>query len=291
MRRECTLIAESLTRGAVIEPLIHPKPGGVTRIDSSGNHTIYDFILASTTLQAPLELACNTPCVNGRLEAPTKLYLESLARLGVRGNVNSGTFLLLVHLAFASTPLRDPEVMARDASQMIGVCGGVRDAMAYYELLRSTPRSFMGYYEGPLGDAVRGAPQASFYEILSHTRWDHVHRELLEGYPLSLRVYRILSREDFSEELVARIALELLAREGDTMIARKYGWRAFQRAREEARIALWYSERVGIGSAVGWLRKRWSSRGWSPGAILDVIAAGLGLYFYGLLSREGLSRS
>ena len=78
---------------------------------------------------------------------------------------------------------------------------------------------------------------------------------------------------------MARLILELLARYGDTLIARRHGWRAMLRAMSEAKITLVQAKGGSLAGAVRRLREEWRSRGWTPGAILDIVAAGLGLYY------------
>ncbi|MEB3844840.1 MAG: triphosphoribosyl-dephospho-CoA synthase [Desulfurococcales archaeon] len=282
----CARVSQALALGAFYEPLVNPKPGGTTRVEEWRGMNVYIFHRASAALGIALHSACNIRgCRDGRLWTPITEYLNSLESLGLTGvNANSGTFMLLVHLALAwDSPSQRAEDLAVAASRELSSCSGLEDAKAYYYMLSRAGPGYLGKYEGPLGD-VRGEPRLGLARIVRNTAWDLVHRELAYGYPLSLQVYRRLLRWGVEEQAVSKIILELLGDYGDTLIARRHGWRAYYKAMSEARIALKMGARSGdYDGWVLWLRKNWSRRGWTPGAVLDIVATGLGLYFYSRL--------
>ena len=263
--------------GGIIEPLADPKPGGVTRREGWRDLSIYSFAKAHEALRAALETSCIEGCRPGCLARGVNVYLSMLERLGLLSNTNLGTLILMIPLACAPHH-QGPEAHAREASRCASLLGR-EDARAYYRALERFYPSHLGTYEGPIPGVGSGKYPSTFLEILMAARWDYVHFELLSGYPKTLEAYYYLKTRGDSEESVARLILEFIARYGDTLIARRHGWRAMLRAMAEARLALTGSRGEGLEKAILGLRREWRVRGWTPGAVLDIVAAGLGLYY------------
>lgn len=119
----------------------------------------------------------------------------------------------------------------------------------------------------------------SFVEALMAARWDLVHSELLSGYPVTLEALKTLRESSGGlEDRALRALLSMLAWPGDTLIASKRGFAAMKRSILEARAALLLSGSWGVRRALEWLDSEWRDRGWNPGAVLDVLAAAIGLY-------------
>ena len=281
----CSWRTSLLALGAMVEPLIHPKPGGVTRKSGWRGMNIYTFAKAQAALHYALEAACLHGCREGCLAAAVRSYLSMLRRLGVRENANLGTLILMTPIA-CTGPAGDPEEHLRSAASCARGLGG-EDAVLYYKALEAFMPSHLGYYQGPLPAVGSGEYPRSFLEILRGARWDYVHSELLEGYPKTLEAYHYIANRGDSEEEIALLLLSLLAKYGDTLIGRRHGWRAMLRAMAEARMALSVALRAGVADAIRWLRGEWSARGWTPGAVLDIVATALGVYYLYGPSRGG----
>lgn len=277
--RLCRSRALLLALGGLLEPLAHPKPGGVTRCWGQRNLTIWSFALSSPGVNASVLEACSRGCEQGCLASALYTYLELIEAAGVSENTSLGTVMLLVPLActIPEHP-RDIDDHARRASRCVSMLGG-EDARAYYNALERLYPSHLGSsYTGPLPPVGSGRYPSSFYEILLHTSWDLVHRELLGGYEASRWVARLIADRGLSEETIVEAVLRVIAVWGDTLIARRNGLRAYLESRRDANHALALARRIGLSSAVNWIRRKWEERGWSPGAALDVVAAGIGLY-------------
>lgn len=273
----CSTIAELLGLGSIMEPLVHPKPGGVTRCRPWRGLTIFDFARASAALRAGLAAACERGCSQGCLAAAVRAYLGVKSRLGPEGNANLGTLLLLAPLA-CTAPAGGPVGHAMAASRCARSLGA-EDAELYYRALEAVGPGHLGRYEGPVPAVGSGRYPRSMIEVLLAARWDHVHAELLNGYPLTLEAFEWLRERGDREDSLALLILTMIARHGDTLIGRKWGWAAAKKAMAEARLALRAAEREGLNGAIGALRRLWEERGWNPGAVLDIVAAGLGLYY------------
>ncbi len=281
-------ISQALVSGALIEPLVHPKPGGVTRITGHRDMNIYHFIRAASCLVKPLALICCNSCSDGIVASGIHEYIfclekEKLSRI----NVNTGTVLLLLILSTGAGYSSSIKEVVENASYYVKACSGSHDGEAYYKLLNIGVRKYMGRYEGPLPDIhseTREFP--GLYKILSSTAWDIVHREVLFNYPLSRRIAEYIARSGLTEENLSILALELLAEYGDTLIARKHGWRAYYTALREARQVLLYYRRTRDRNVLQVLDRTWRKRGWNPGAVYDVLAAGISLYNLGVYYGE-----
>jgi len=277
------LVVRVLGVGARIEPLIHPKPGAVTRLHRHPDKDVVTYMISSIPLDLALSKTCrqaSTDC-NGSMASGMKAYRDAYEKLIPRRvNTSLGTLLLLLPMSMAHgvTGLRDPWGLARVSSSLVARCTGRDEAVEYYGLLKLFRPSHMGRYTGPLPDIDEGVPD-NFMVILRANSWDLVHREILSGYPLTLEALSIMvEARGGLEDRSLKALLHLLSRYGDTLIARKYGMSAFKKARAEAIHALMYAERVGLRAAIEYLDSLWRPRGWNPGAVLDIIAASISMY-------------
>jgi len=275
------LLASYLTRGALIEPLVDPKPGAVTRRKGHGDMDIYMFMVASSCLYPSLVSIASDGCRDGVLGKGFKLYTACVEESIGSRNVNTGTALLLLVLMKGALVSRRVEDAVSSARYFVEACSGSVDGYYYYKMLRLGGRSYMGRYYGPLPDIREFKNTPSLYRILSLTSWDLVHREILESYRVSMNIVEKLNAAGVSEDSLLRILLDILAEYGDTLIARKFGWRAYYRAMAEARQALALSKSIGVREALLWLDSLWRPRKWSPGAVLDLLASGISLYYLG----------
>ncbi|MCE4618563.1 MAG: triphosphoribosyl-dephospho-CoA synthase [Desulfurococcales archaeon] len=267
----------AISLGLLFEPLAHPKPGAVTRCTS---HRDKDIMIYAKTLYPVIrscQIACTGEC-RSFMARGLREYAKLLQRI-TGTNPNLGSLLLLLPLCRASNSTGVVEDLLKEASELVVACDSRETAKAYYDLLSSLGVSHLGRYEGPLPSVGSNSYPTGLLPILEFTKWDHVHRELLNGYPITYEAYRMIRNEGLSEESIIKTVLTLLSKYGDTLIGRKYGWRAYKRAIREAREALRYSEKLGIATAIAWLDRIWRERGWNPGAILDIVAVASGLSY------------
>ncbi len=298
----CSRCSSLLASGSVVEAGLHPKPGAVTPCRSHEDKGFHDFALHGAALAGGLLEACIASAraspdeaIAEGLEAYRGI-MEAFARSSMveATNIGLGTALLMVPLAAAVPRIGgcgSPAELAGEASR-IALSSGPRAARAYYRLLSTFRPSHLGRYQGPLPDAGGGDSMGfGLPEVLEAARWDHVHNELLRGYPLTLRAYHLMERITSGGRSLRDAALEallvLLATTGDTLIAAKWGFRAYERALEEARVALalYKRGRVSLEDALEWLDGLWRPRRWNPGAVLDILGAALGLIIASKASR------
>lgn len=281
-----TLIAQ----GLYLEPVIHPKPGAVTCLRPHSDKSVADFIVNASLAEIALHEAC-TWRLRG-LESPIargfEVYRLLALKAGLRTNIALGSLVLALPIASAlSSKAGAPVVdVVREAHSIVVSETSSRDSVEYYKLLELLRPSHLGRYEGPVPGIGSGYP-TSFTEVLRAASWDLVHRELLEGYPITLEAFKMmLEGKGSTHESFLYTLLELLARYGDTLIASKFGFSAYRRARMEALEALRIAMVDNVYEAVEWLDRLWRPRGWNPGAVLDVMAVALGLLFYHKIVEE-----
>lgn len=275
-------LVELLVSGSRVEPLVEPKPGGVGRCVSHSDKSVFDFEVASMLVSVSAYESCASASRSCRssIASGFRVYRRLHGLFLPRTNVYLGLLLLILPLSAALGLKEHNNVrgMIDAARDIVLYCTGPEEAREYYRLLEYLGPSHLGVYKGPIPGVGEGYPD-SFVSILEAARWDHVHRELLDGYPLSLEAYGIIKESPGDlEGRVLNAILELLASYGDTLIASKYGWRAYKKALEEAKTAKTLSTKLGIRGALEWLDSLWRPRGWNPGSIYDIVAVGIGFY-------------
>jgi triphosphoribosyl-dephospho-CoA synthase len=284
---------KALSLGLRLEPLLHPKPGAVTRLMSHTDKSVIDFCVHTLPSEMAM-LRGFLASLNGE-EDPIYLglseYLKVLKSLGITRNIALGSLMLHLPLAVAlgnfSFP-PEPSELAKAATS--AVLSSRMGGKAYYELLRFLKPSHLRRYEGPFVDVSRGDP-SSLAEALRAASWDHVHSELLNGYKKSLELLGFIENYHNKADVETRFLhalLFFLAKYGDTLVMEKYGVRAFQRSLDDARWALAYSAKVGIKEVLEILDNLWRGRGWNPGASLDVLSVSISLYYYNILRKKVL---
>jgi len=279
--------------GLYVEPIIHPKPGAVTILRPHADKDVLLFAEHASIAEVALYEACmwayrglKSPIARG-----LSVYRGLVEKFGIKTNVALGSVLLATPIAVALSRMFGAPVssIVGEARRVVYEETGSEEAAEYYRLLEYFKPSHLGRYTGPIPGVGEGYAR-SFVEVLRVASWDLVHRELLEGYPVTLQAYNIIaSRREPLPELFLRTLLELLATHGDTLIAAKYGFTAYRRAKAEALEALKRASEWGVYEAVEWLDRLWRPRGWNPGAVLDILAVTLGLVNYGrtLATIEG----
>jgi len=277
-------IIEAIASGLVIEPLAHPKPGSVTRLVGHADKDIFDFALNAFIVSASMHEACRASLsrCQGSIAEGFRFY-RGLRRRWKRGvNISLGSILLYMPVASSlSRGFEGARSLLSRASNLVARCTGREEAVEYYKLLEEMRPSHLRSYKGPVPGVGSGEYPSSFLEVLESARWDHVHRELLEGYPLTGKALTIIEREAGDSDIetaLLKSLVELLASHGDTLIAAKHGYKAYIAALKEAKTAAKISEKIGVRKTLEWLDSLWRPRGWNPGALLDIISLASGLY-------------
>ncbi len=282
----CSAVA-LIASGMAVEPLVHPKPGAVTRLVGHPDKDVFDFALHGSFSAKCLYEACEASsrrgCTAG-VKAGLSCYMSVAEVLGLKGrNVGFGSFMMALPLASAlgRGAQRIPEVLAVEASRCALSCGGDVGELYLRVLATLSPSHLKGRYEGRAPD-VWEPRRASLREILEAASWDLVHAEILEGYPRSLAASRIILTlmrwEGLDlEESLRWALLWLLSSYGDTLIFSRHGGKAYLKALLEARAAWRLAARIGASRALEWLDAEWRPRGWNPGATLDILATAASL--------------
>lgn len=276
MSSECS-VGAAVAMGLLLEPLAHPKPGAVTRCSRHPDKDIVSYAKSLYPALRACEASCRGDC-RGFMARGFKAYRSLISRVAGT-NLNLGSLLLLLPVCRASREEGVVGLLLKRASEEVVACDSRESGVEYYRLLEGLGVSHLGRYEGPLPSVGSGEYPTGLVPVLHHTRWDHVHREVLEGYPLTRTALKIILNGGVGEESIIEAVLILLAEYGDTLIGRKYGWRAYKRAMHEARVALSIAQHSGLHLAVSWLDKLWRSRGWNPGSVLDIVALASGLAY------------
>ena len=274
-------VIEALLAGPRIEPLLHPKPGAVTRCREHRDKNVLDF----ATAQTPLEIAAYTTCIEastkcrGSIAKGLAAYNRLHALMTQRVNINLGTLLLILPLSAAHgfTGVRKTRKLAGLAADVVSDCSGVEETREYYKLLRRLSPSHLGSYKGPV-ESVWSEPKTPFPQVLDAVSWDHVHREVLQGYPITLEMTNLMGSRESLEEGALYAMLHTLAAHGDTLVARKWGWRAYKVLLNEARWGLRMEAKWGLKRVLEILDRMWRPRGWNPGSVLDMLAIAIGFY-------------
>jgi len=287
---ECaTVLASSLASGIALEPLFH-KPGCVSRLRDFEDKKLPDFVLCGLLAVAPLTMAV----LDGlKREARIGLRVRQIVELcmGIVGrNVCLGTAILLtplataVGMALARSAALEPRTLTSLAREAVLECG-VEESIELYRAIRLASPS----YVRP-SDETR-APNVwdpHFEESLRNGFWtlakvledaaqrDLVSREIIEGYPRTLRV---LERLSLDEESVLHSFIELLSSDLDTVVARKGGvllaevCRSLARAVAEKRIGVEVLDKLMIFNRV------------SPGSTADIVATAISLHVLGRVAE------
>ncbi len=275
---KCLSIASMLTTGALIEPVIHPKPGAVTLAKDHSDKSIIDYMRQAPAIVHALYSACRN-VDRGFIASGLRAYRLWLQRLGITNNLSLGTVLMLLPLAAATRITGEPSTCV--ATRLVRDNTGVEDSIEYYKTLRYLIPRHLGRYKGPLPDVFSASKPPSLWRVLQASSADNVHWDIVNCYPLTRLALETIEDRGLGTESILLALLTLLSKAGDTLIMRKYGLRAFKTVITEARLALYLAEKTGdVTGAVGFLDKLWRPRGWSPGSTLDIIAVAVSIYLY-----------
>jgi triphosphoribosyl-dephospho-CoA synthase len=269
----------TLARLACILEASAPKAGNVSPGRPFADASHDDFVRSAEAIAPVLDRAA------GRPVGETILDAVRATRAASGKNTNLGIVLLLAPLA--SVPgIVDAASIGRDEvrRRLRAVLAGLtrRDAELAYEAIRlASP--------GGLGSAdehdVAGEPGGTLLEMMAiasgrdlvalqySNGYAEVFEEALPAIESALRAGRS------TEEATVLCHLDLIARHGDSLIARKLGKEISEEASRRARSVLDSGWPAGAGSAAAldaldaWLRADGNRR--NPGAAADLTAAAL----------------
>ncbi|NPA96716.1 MAG: hypothetical protein GXO32_03850 [Crenarchaeota archaeon] len=235
---EClTLLASCLAMGIALEPL-PPKPGCVSRYRDFEDKKLSDFVVCSH-LATPFLRSAIIDGVRGepRVGLRIREIVESCIRVTGR-NVCLGSSILIASIAtglgtYISTKPTDLDVhsILRFARGAV-YSSSVEDSIELYRAIRLASPSYV-----KPSDRV-GAPNvwsSAFEEELRRGGWtlarvledaasrDLVAREVIEGFPRTMRALEVIESSPSVEEGCVRAFIDALSRDVDTVVARKRG--------------------------------------------------------------------
>ena len=269
--------------GVFMEPLIHPKPGGVTRVASHPDKSIYNFILNNLVFCGSIlnqSIMNRRDCILGKT---FENIATNLRKHRLKTNTSMGSWLLHVPIILSAEILEEDTLSTNslvDISTRLVKSTDPCDTIGYFKLLRYYSPSHLGklrkggvdirdYKEGDL---------PSFYEIVKGaSQNDIVHKEIIHGYPISLEALKSindLTRKGFKfEESVFQTILYLLSKYIDTLIARKYGITIAKKVLKLSKLVLDGKLEYSVMDSF------MKSRNLNPGSILDIVSMGITFYF------------
>lgn len=285
----------ALVTAACVLEATAPKPGNVSPGRPFRDMTYEDFVAAAVAIGPPLGVAGERPL------GETILAAVTASRAVTRANTNLGIILLLAPLAKAAARPGDPTGQPaqgagpmtpalRETLASVLASTTVADARLVYQAIRAARPGGMGT-AGAQDLAIE--PTVTLREAMAlAAERDLVAREYTTGFRLTFEtavpaLQRARSAGRSREDAVVEAFLTLLAREPDTLIARKLGQAVAAEISAEAREIVALGDlgtphaRDRLAAFDASLRDRQNSR--NPGATADLTAAAL---FVALL-RDG----
>jgi triphosphoribosyl-dephospho-CoA synthase len=281
---DCPLVSLSIGQCATLACLLEvnaPKPGNVHRSADFDDLTLNDFAASAVAIGPILD----DVEVSGVGETVLQAVLAT--RRVSATNSNLGMALLLAPLA--SVPRDEP--LRTGVARVLGTLSAADAAAVYKAIVVAQP--------GGLGDVdemdVRGDPPEDLIAAMQYAaERDLVARQYANGFAhvFDEAAPLILAGRDDGLALplaIVHAQMQLLARHGDSLIARKCGVETSQQAAQRAQRVLdsgsphdepYWRE---ISNFDFWLRSDGHRR--NPGTTADLIAAGLFVCL-----RDGLVR-
>ncbi len=273
-------VSRVVTAACILEATA-PKPGNVSPGRPFENMTFEDFVASAVAIGPPLGEAGERPL------GQTILAAVEATRTAANSNTNLGIILLLAPLARAarrlgSSAARQGTDSLREALVTVLAETTVEDARLAYEAIRGARPTGLG--TAPEQD-VSAEPTVTLREAMAlAAERDLVAREYVTDYALTFEtgvpaLRRARAAGKSWEDAVVEAFLVLLAREPDTLIARKLGPAAALAVTVEARAILALGDRSGapararLAAFDASLRDSENSR--NPGTTADLTAAAI----------------
>ncbi|MCE4606677.1 MAG: triphosphoribosyl-dephospho-CoA synthase [Desulfurococcales archaeon] len=277
--------------GLFIEPLIHPKPGGVTRVVSHSDKSIYNFIVnnllfCKSILEQPI--IDRRDCIIGEA---FRNIVANLRKYRLEINTSMGSWLLHVPIILSAEILGKSDVSSVkslvDVSSQLVKSADSCDAKGYFELLRYYSPSHLGKLRkgGVDVNDYNKENLPSFYDVIRRaSQTDIVHREIIRGYPASLEASNSINnyvRKGFNfEESVFQTILYLMSKHIDTLIARKYGITVAKKVLRMSKLVFEGDLEYSVMDSF------MKSNKLNPGSILDIVSMGITFYFTSNLGSD-----
>jgi triphosphoribosyl-dephospho-CoA synthase len=268
--------------GLFIEPLVHPKPGGVTRVYSHDDKSVYNFIANNlafcTTIPTYISGILDEDCILGKVY---EYIVHVLRRYGLRTNTSMGSWVLHIPLIISSLSIKEDDFTIQElVRQGVKITENTDscDTRGYFEFLRFYSPSHLGRLaKGGIDVTSMYNALPSYVDVVKFAgQSDIVHRELYTGYTISLEAYstikNLMNDETVFEDAVSKTVTVLLSKYPDSLIARKYGSRAALKVRRLAELVV-----EGMVSQEELDRYMRSNR-FNPGSILDIVSTGISLF-------------
>ncbi|MGC8566538.1 MAG: triphosphoribosyl-dephospho-CoA synthase [Caldisphaera sp.] len=276
----CDMISK-ITNGLLVEPSLTPKPGAVTPEKRHKDKNYYDFLIHSNIVQKVMYETCKRYEKEEKniIAYGFKLYRKFLIENNIGKNIALGEFLLHLPFSIAIYYGQNSYEIAKASSEIIRNTGR-EEGIEYYEILKGLSLSYLGKYQGLEKDVNEGYPN-SFIDVLEKYSWDLVYKELLNNYSISLEIKEKMEKineEKLNEKFLWGF-IHLISSYGDTLIAKKNGFNAFIKTRNDAEIAKIIAKKYGIKFALDYLDKLWRPLKINPGSSLDVLSSSITFYF------------
>ena len=271
-------IAECAKRACLLEAGAYPKPGNVGPRHDFSDLTYCDFKKAAEVI---------VPAVRGAAEgkqigASILRAMEDMSEV-CRSNANLGIVLLLVPLAKGAMVSENPEEVAENATEEVAR-SSIEGAVDFVRAVR-VAKPFLLYNKldarlEKTEEEVR-KKKMSFAGLMKvSAKKDMVAEELLNGFEKSLFAYRTLIREQKKvnvNDAICQTYLELLAKNVDTLVARKFGKKKAEWVKRRAKKALslgGMKTRVGREEILKFDSELRTER-INPGSSADILCAGI----------------
>ncbi|MEM1625925.1 MAG: triphosphoribosyl-dephospho-CoA synthase [Sulfolobaceae archaeon] len=270
----CEIISSILCKASIDEAYVF-KPGNASRDQDIESVRFKDIIESALLLKTTYYTSCKRGINNSRpiFDLLYNTVIISL-RIGIRFSL-FGTSILLLPIAYlsanASSIWNLLELLKKNFNSLDEVEGEW-----FIKTLRLLNPSYLGKLEGKMD--YRNMSKVKLSEILEYSaRVDSVSRNVVLGYPFSLKVYKILKegRCGSFESDVQRAYISLLKEIPDGLIYRKHGARAAINVAKYARnISECPSE-----AELKEFNKYLLSNKFNPGSTADLVASGIALFY------------
>ncbi|MCE4617447.1 MAG: triphosphoribosyl-dephospho-CoA synthase [Desulfurococcales archaeon] len=282
-QHNCKLVG-AIISGLFLEPIIHPKPGAVTRLRGHSDKDVVSFVLNNSLVSSVLFDSCmrasrgDLSCIYGNVFKKIAVIYKN----EMKTNTSMGSWLLHIPLT-VSLGFYGPtnsKALGLGATRLLRSLTTECDTHGYYEFLSSIRPSHLGRLIGRFPDALNaekdGLPR--LWDILVYaSSSDIVHAELVRGYSESIRWSKRLaelSRDNTFEDAASRVFLEMLASTPDTLIRRKFGTRTAVRIMEMAKLVL--KNVISLDDLDRFMRRN----GYNAGSLLDILSVSISLFIY-----------
>ncbi len=293
-----------LSIGPALEVVAYPKPGNVHRLRDFHDTRFEDFIITSLVF-VPFMARCIKRGYRGKygkVLVGDLIYgiVKNSMEIHGGGNTCLGTSTLLVPIALSLGHLLrmsrriDIKTLAKVSSNLVKRYSTVLDSIYFYKAIRFIKPSYLSPK-----DKTNGFPNVfsgryrkelftkniRLWDVLQvSARVDIVSKEVVEGYPITLKATSFLKRR-LSEGIdwnyaVIDTYLYVLSTTRDTLVMRKHGKEVMDYISMKAREIL---EVGGSSTLKGFnlLRKfdeELGSKNINPGASADIVATSISLH-------------